>query len=84
MLKGYNSDLTVRGRTYHVQTEDWGYDNPYLVSRIFKNGAVVKTVKIPYEEALKMSSINIQEALRLALQKQHSDILDALISGEIS
>ncbi|HRO66147.1 MAG TPA: hypothetical protein PL182_01130 [Pseudobdellovibrionaceae bacterium] len=83
MLKGYNSDLTVRGRSYHIQTEDWGDGNPFLVSRIFQNGAVLKTVKVPYGEALKESSVRTHEALKLALQKQHGAIMDALLEGRL-
>lgn len=84
MLKGYNSDLKVRGRTYHVQTEDWGSANPFLVSRIFQNGAVIKTVKIPYDEALRDQPVRSHEALRIALQKQHHDMIDALMDGRIA
>ncbi|MBX3039848.1 MAG: hypothetical protein KF789_03940 [Bdellovibrionaceae bacterium] len=83
MLKGYNSDLTVRGRSYHIQTEDWGDANPFLVSRIFQNGAVLKTLKVPYSEALKESSVRTHEALKLALQKQHGEIMDALLEGRL-
>lgn len=83
MLKGYNSDLNVRGSKYHVQTEDWGVSNPYLVSRIFKNGAVLKTLKVSYEEALRSEPVRTEEALKLALQKQHSDVMDALIEGRL-
>lgn len=81
MQKGLNSDINVRGKTYHVQTEDWGNGNPYLVSRIFAGGAVLKTVKTPYEEALKHESIKTIEALRTALRKQHNRVVDQLMSG---
>lgn len=83
MVKGHNSDLTVRGKSYHVQTEDWGEANPYLVSRIFCNGAVLKTYKVPHAEALRTASVRPAEALKLALQQQHVQIVDALISGQI-
>lgn len=83
MLRGFNSDITARGRKFHVQTEDWGTDNPYVVTRVFSNGAVVKTLKTPYEDALRASSIRTAEALKLALQKQHSDVIDALMSGQL-
>lgn len=48
MHKGHNSDITVRGQRYHIQTEDWGKQNPFVVSRVFCNGAVLKTIKTPY------------------------------------
>ncbi len=83
MQKGHNSDLTVRGKSYHVQTEDWGKDNPFIVSRIFCDGAVVKTVKTPHSEALKTGPVKTSEALQKALKSQHHQILDQLMSGKI-
>jgi len=50
--KGFNSDVIFKGMNFHVQTEDWGLNNPYLVSRIYQNGAGIKSVKTPYSEVL--------------------------------
>lgn len=83
MLRGFNSDITAKGRKYHVQTEDWGSGNPYLVTRIFRDGAVIKTLKVSYEDALKSASVRSAEGLKQALQKQHSDIIDALLDGRL-
>lgn len=80
MQKGFNSDISVRGHKYHVQTEDWGVQNPFIVSRIFCNGAVVKTIKTPYETVLSLGSMQSREAIKLALHRQHSTIIDALMS----
>lgn len=83
MQKGFNSDITVRGKNFHVQTEDWGRDNPFLVSRVFSNGAVLKTIKVSYLDALKGGPANEAEALKIALKKQHHKVLDAVMSGEL-
>ncbi|KYG68832.1 hypothetical protein AZI87_06275 [Bdellovibrio bacteriovorus] len=79
--KGFNSDITVRGQKYHVQTEDWGLQNPFLVSRIFCNGAVMKTIKTPYDSVLRTGSNQSEEAIKLALRRQHSTIIDTLMAG---
>lgn len=81
MQKGYNSDITVRGQKYHIQTEDWGQQNPFVVSRVFCNGAVMKTIKTPYQNILQQGPVSGVEAIRLALQKQHNHIIDVLMSG---
>ncbi|MGZ3770834.1 MAG: hypothetical protein ACXVCR_17725 [Bdellovibrio sp.] len=78
--KGFNSDITVRGQRFHIQTEDWGLQNPFLVSRIFCNGAVMKTIKTPYETVLKTGSTQSEEAIKLALRRQHSVIIDTLMA----
>jgi hypothetical protein len=81
MQKGFNSDITVRGQKYHVQTEDWGLQNPFLVSRIFINGAVLKTIKIPHEQVFRSGSSQKEEAIKHALHRQHSSIIDTLMAG---
>jgi hypothetical protein len=84
MQKGFNSDIEYRGKTYHIQTEDWGLANPFLVSRVFSGGAVLKTVKTSYEEALKNESLRSVEAVQTALKKQHNRICDLVFQGQLS
>lgn len=81
MQKGFNSDITVRGQKYHIQTEDWGTQNPFVVSRVFCNGAVLKTIKTPYNLILQKGPVSGMEAIKLALQDQHNRIIDVLMSG---
>lgn len=83
MQKGFNTDFSAHGKNYHIQTEDWGEKNPFIVSRVFCNGAVLKTVKTPYHEALKAGPVQEQRALGLALRQQHQRILDEISSGKI-
>jgi hypothetical protein len=85
--KGLNSDVIFKGLNFHVQTEDWGFDNPYLVSRVYQDGAVVISVKTPYSEVLgagPSSRFRLDgQAIRLALKVQHEKILDLLVSGQL-
>ena len=83
MQKGINSDINVRGKSYHIQTEDWGSANPFIVSRIFTNGAVLKTVKTGYQDALRTEPANSEEAIRVALRKQHNFVMDQLLAGQL-
>ncbi len=77
MEKGFNSDIIFRGEKFHVQTEDWGPSSSLVVSKIFKNGAVLKTFKNPYPIHFSRSHI------RHVLKSQHTEILDLLLSGKI-
>ena len=89
--KGFNSDIVYRGLSFHVQSEDWGFQNPFLVSRVFQNGAVVKSIKTPYSEVLGPSSgygmlnrlSHDPQSIRLALRDQHERILDLLLGGKL-
>lgn len=83
MLKGFNSDLNIGSSNIHVQTEDWGKANPFIITRVFKNGAVVNSIKTAYETVLPFGPISDEQAIRLAMREQHQKILDHLLSGQI-
>lgn len=88
MQTGYNSDITYRGVSYHVQTEDWGLENPFIVSRVFQQGAVLRTYKTPYATFLKTTlapppKSQLQQHVSLALKSQHDQVVDFVLSGQI-
>lgn len=83
MQKGFNSDVSYKGSNYHVQTEDWGNKNPFIVSRVFKDGAVVVTFKKPYTEIPEFSVKGTDLVIKQALRRQHGDIVEQLISGKL-
>lgn len=84
MEKGYNSDVRIWGDLYHIQTEDWGPDTPVMVTRVFKNGAVIKSYKTPYGDFINSAPVlTRRQKLRDALRNQHRKILDLLQSGQI-
>jgi len=76
-----NSDIDMGNDAYHIQTEDWGLSSPYIVSRIFKNGAVLKSVKTPYSDLIE-APIWDKTAVEEAVKVQHDRILDLLLSGQ--
>lgn len=77
MEKGFNSDIYYKGEKFHIQTEDWGDTNPCVVTKIFRNGAVIKTIKTPYASAQQKT------AVRMTLKYQHTQVLDLLLSGQL-
>jgi hypothetical protein len=81
--KGFNSDILYKGLTYHVQTEDWGRQNPFFVSHIFRDGAVLKSIKIPYTKVLPREKFSDAKSIRIALEAQHQSILDLMLSGQL-
>ena len=83
METGFNSDVVTHGVTYHVQTEDWGASNPFIVTRVFHSGAVLLSVKTAYEEVQKKSFARGQQAIRLGMREQHQKVLDQLVSGAL-
>lgn len=81
--KGFNSDVQWQGTSYHIQTEDWGRLNPYVVSQVFRNGAVVKSIKTSYVEILPKGPASDIKSIQLAMKIQHQEILDLLLSGKL-
>lgn len=80
--KGFNSDVTAMGMQYHVQTEDWGFEKSCIVTRVYRNGAVVKSFKLSYATILEDGPTAFDQALRLAMRDQHQKILDQLLAGQ--
>lgn len=52
VLPGFNSDITVSGQPFHVQTEDWGFEQRLVVTKIFSRGAVIKSFKTSYSDQI--------------------------------
>ena len=80
MQPGLNSDIQVSGKTFHVQTEDWGRENPFIVTQIFSHGAVVKSYKTHYSEIIR-DIFPSEHSIRRAIEKQHIKILGQLSSS---
>jgi hypothetical protein len=81
--QGFNSDIIFEGITYHVQTEDWGENNPFVVTRVYHSGAVVLSIKTPYRDVEKVSLGVGRLAIRTGMRDQHQKVLDQLVSGAI-
>lgn len=77
-----NSDIHLGADSFHVQTEDWGISSPYIVSRIYKNGAVLKSIKTPYSEIIS-EPIWDRSAVEQAVKIQHERILEQLLGPTV-
>ena len=73
IVAGENTDLLIRGTRFHIQTEDWGEKEKALLSRVFKDGAVVKTFKLAYE---KISNVENMVDRRATLIQFHHLVIE--------
>lgn len=73
VIGGENSDLFINGHKVHVQTEDWGQEKQYLMSRVFKDGSVFKTFRLGYD---KIEQVESEMNRRSALLKLHQTVID--------
>ncbi|HBO69050.1 MAG TPA: hypothetical protein DD658_02450 [Deltaproteobacteria bacterium] len=79
MLSGFNHNILYKGKTYHIQTEDGGLDNPSIVTHAFLGGVILDTVRQGYDDLL--GRPDWEETLRGRMKAQHLEEIRKLFSG---
>jgi hypothetical protein len=79
-VAGENTDLIFNAEKLHIQTEDWADNGQVIVTRIFKNGTVIKTFRLDYS---KISNAGSESQRKSAVQKLHQYAIDKIYSGKI-
>lgn len=82
MISGINTDIEHAGKTYHVQTEDGGMQNPVLVTHLFAGGAILSSQRVSYADIIK-SGPN-PEAVRELMKQQHQTMVKNLTANQIA
>lgn len=79
MITGFNTDVEYNKKIYHVQTEDKGFDNPYIESLIYVGGAIIFSKRTSYAEKI---AVGISEKeIRALMENQHKTIIAAIKRG---
>lgn len=81
MLSGENTDIEHNGKIFHVQTEDWGIDNPFLVTRVFSGGKVLGSIKTNYSSWLTLETETRLKKLKKVLTQQHHESITKIKQG---
>lgn len=79
MLHGINTNVEISGETYHVQTEDYGVDNPVVVTLVYRGGAIVSSRRTNYADMLDKPEAG--SLVKRLVQDQHGQMLSELRSG---
>ena len=76
MIFGYNTDVPVGDKVYHVQTEDRGKKNPVIDSVIYHKGQILDKKRTKYvpEEVT-------PERIKEMVTRQHRELIDSLKNG---
>ncbi len=82
MLACENTDLELNGKLFHIQTEDWGKDNPFVVTRVYSGGKVLGSIKTNYQSWLSLNEKLRLEKLRKVLSQQHLESIAKLKQGQ--
>ena len=81
MLPGYNHNVEYQGRTFHIQTEDSGINNPHIISHLFEGGNILDTRKCDYTNIL--DSEQRDKVLMSLMLNQHQALIRELESGQL-
>ena len=80
MLIGFNTNVPYKGKVYHVQTEDSGLSNPCIITLLYFQGAILRSVKTGYAHIVGRPDFEVQ--LRDLMKHQHREMIRALIKGK--
>jgi len=77
---GFNTDIRVGERVFHVQTEDRGPARPRIDTAVYQNGRVLHRRSSSYEEFAASAEFS-EDALRHRVEQQHRGVIEELRSG---
>ena len=80
MLVGYNTNISYKGKIYHVQTEDSGQTNPVIVTLLYAQGAILASKKTSYTHII--DEPDWKEKVRTLMKEQHKIMMKELVSGK--
>jgi hypothetical protein len=80
MLFGHNSNVTIDGTIFHVQTEDRGTANAVIDTTVHCRGRVLHRRKASYADLLPLNA-DSEQALKLRLDDQHCTVMEEMRSG---
>lgn len=80
MVGGINTNVSYKGETFHVQTEDGGAKNPVITTLLYRGGAIISSKKKDYSHLLQEGVS--REDIKELIKKQHKEMIIELFSGK--
>ncbi len=82
MLFGHNTNVTLDGTVFHVQTEDRGVNSATLDTTVHCRGRVLHRRTNKYHDLLPLD-VEKEKALKSRLDEQHFGVVEELKSGAL-
>ena len=79
---GHNSNVTVAGDTYHVQTEERGAAHALIDTTVYLRGRVLHRRTNSFKDLLPLNA-DREQALKLRVDTQHLSVVDEIRSGKL-
>ena len=80
MVVGFNTNVSYRGRTFHVQTEDSRHNDPQIVTLLFEGGAILHSLKQRYGAS---DSGVVDSEVHQLMEAQHKAMMEQLQAGDL-
>jgi hypothetical protein len=82
MLFGHNTNVTVDGTVFHVQTEDRGVNSATIDTTVHCRGRVLHRRTNKYHDLLPLDAAK-EKAVKTRLDEQHFGVVEELKSGSL-
>jgi len=82
MAFGHNSNVTLAGATYHVQTEERGPAQALIDTTVYFRGRVLHRRTNSFLDLLPLNAAR-EQALKLRVEEQHRSVIEELRSGKV-
>lgn len=82
MSSGFNTDVRVGDRVFHVQTEDRGPNRPVIDTMVYQNGRIFHRRASDYREFRDSSEFS-DDLLRRRVEEQHRSVIEDLRGGRL-
>ena len=82
MAFGHNSNVTLDGNIYHVQTEERGAAQALIDTTVYLRGRVLHRRTNSFSDLLPLNSER-EQALKLRVDTQHRSVVDEIRSGKL-
>jgi hypothetical protein len=79
---GHNSNVTIAGDTYHVQTEERGAAQALIDTTVYLRGRVLHRRTNSFGDLLPLNP-DREQALKLRVDTQHRSVVDEIRSGKL-
>jgi len=80
MITGFNTEIKVGKKVYHIQTEDKGEKNPVIETLIYVGGEIIDAYRTSYQDLLK-SGLD-KEKLKALMMQQHNNVIASVKQGK--
>ncbi len=79
---GHNSNVTIAGDTFHVQTEERGAAHALIDTTVYLRGRVLHRRTNSFKDLLPLNA-DREQALKLRVDTQHRSVVDEIRSGRL-